>query len=220
MTLKWITIRPSSLFSYLLLLSLLLHLGPSSVMIFLYSSASFAYKCLLLSSPIFSLVFVSSILGFPFLIFSLITPSTLPFHLPFLHAFLSLLSSLSSVLLIFFHSFYPIILPSPSNKQNVSHLPSSGLPCLSSSTPRLFTLFLPTVPETTWALSSFPLRNRPKREHREEYPQQLPRHAHTHDEIQPEGSGRSARKPQNRVQFHWHVNYTTLLGKVIFSTFF
>lgn len=77
---------------------------------------------------------------------------------------------------------------------------------LSSSSTPLLPLCLPTVPETTWALPSFPLRDGPKREHREEHPQQLSRHAHTYDEIQPEGGGGSPRKPQKWVPLFLHLN--------------
>lgn len=79
-------------------------------------------------------------------------------------------------------------------------------------------LCLPAVPETTRALSSIPLRDRPKREHGEEHPQQLHRHAHAHDEVQPEGGGRSSGKPEKRVQFQRPLNSAARLSMEIYLT--
>lgn len=130
----------------------------------------------LLSSPILPLPSVSPLsfhrLLAPFFFFFSLPPHTLP-NLFFSH--LPLFSCLP--LLISLISFSPVFL---------SPLPPS----------------LSTVPETSRALPSFPLRDRPKRQHGEEHPQQLPRHAHAHDKVQPEGRGRSSGEPQNRVHFY------------------
>lgn len=79
-------------------------------------------------------------------------------------------------------------------------------------------LCLPAVPETTRALSSIPLWDRPQWEHGEEHPQQLHRHAHTHDEVQPEGGGGSSGKPENRVQFLCPPNCAARLSMEIYLT--
>lgn len=79
-------------------------------------------------------------------------------------------------------------------------------------------LCLPTVPETTGALPPFSLRNRPEREHGEKHPQQLPGHAHAHDKVQPEGGGRSSRKPQDRVKLHRLSNDTKVSDRRLYLT--
>ena len=116
-----------------------------------------------------------------------------------------------------------LLLSPPDTLPNLvfSHLPLfSCLPLLISviSFSPVFLSPLPpslsTVPETSRALPSFPLRDRPKRQHGEEHPQQLPRHAHAHDKVQPEGSGRSSGEPQNRVHVY---QITRFREEVIFN---
>lgn len=58
---------------------------------------------------------------------------------------------------------------------------------------------LPTVPAASRSVPAVPLRHSAQRQHRAEHPQQLPRHAHSHGQVQPALSGRCTHQPQDGV---------------------
>lgn len=169
---------------------------------------------------------VTGMLPFPYLAFSRLL----------FHALLLILSFLlwfcSSLLLLLVPSvfqppiFFSHFLQSCSSPPTVSPLLSffhitiltKTSSFVSPSPPLFHFLCLPTVPETTGALPPFSLRNRPKREHGEKHPQQLPGHAHAHDKVQPEGGGRSSRKPQDRVKLHRLSNDTKVSDRRLYLT--
>lgn len=78
------------------------------------------------------------------------------------------------------------------------------------------------VSESLLLLPALPLRDRPKRQHRAQHQEELPRHASVHDQVPPEWRPGCVGQPQDRVRHSRHLyhlnSFTCILGGFLSQT--